>query len=152
MKLAEALMLRADYQRRITQLKGRLQMNARVQEGDAAAEDPQTLLAEIEQVAVDLERMIQRINRTNSATPLDETQTLADALAARDVMGTRQKVYADLAAAAMVRHDRFSRAEVRFVAAVSVAATQAKADEYARRRRELDARIQAANWTVDLVE
>lgn len=152
MKLAEALMLRADYQRRITQLKGRLQMNARVQEGDAAAEDPQALLAEIEQVAVELERMIQRINRTNSATPLDETQTLADALAARDVMGTRQKVYADLATAAMVRHDRFSRAEVRFVAAVNVAATQAKADEYARRRRELDARIQAANWTVDLVE
>ena len=87
MKLAEALMLRADYQRRIAQLKVRLQMNARIQEGDAAAEDPQALLAEIEQVAADLERMIQRINRTNSVTALDETQTLADALAARDLFG-----------------------------------------------------------------
>jgi hypothetical protein len=35
---------------------------------------------------------------------------------------------------------------------VNVAATQARADEYARRRRELDAQIQAANWTVDLLE
>ena len=152
MKLAEALMLRADYQRRIAQLKVRLQLNARIQDGDAAAEDPLVLLAEIEQVAVDLERMIQRINRTNSVTALDETQSLADALAARDLLGTRQKIYADLAAAAAIRHDRFSRSEVRFVAAVNVGATQAQADGYARRRRELDARIQAANWTVDLLE
>ena len=35
MKLAEALILRADCQKRIAQLKGRLLVNAKVQEGDA---------------------------------------------------------------------------------------------------------------------
>ncbi|MEP7188497.1 MAG: hypothetical protein ABI901_04800, partial [Roseiflexaceae bacterium] len=34
MKVAEALILRADYQKRFEQLKQRLQQNARVQEGD----------------------------------------------------------------------------------------------------------------------
>ena len=37
MKLAEALILRADCQKRIAQLKSRLLVNAKVQEGDAPA-------------------------------------------------------------------------------------------------------------------
>jgi hypothetical protein len=40
MKLAEALILRADCQKRIAQLKSRLLVNAKVQEGDAPAGDP----------------------------------------------------------------------------------------------------------------
>ena len=39
MKLAEALALRADLQRRLEQLKQRLIKNARVQEGDTPEED-----------------------------------------------------------------------------------------------------------------
>ncbi len=37
MKLAEALILRADYQKRIEELRLRLRMNAKVQEGDRIA-------------------------------------------------------------------------------------------------------------------
>ena len=40
MRLAEALILRADYQRRLEQLKQRLIRNAKVQAGDAPNEDP----------------------------------------------------------------------------------------------------------------
>lgn len=47
MKLAEALMLRADYQRRIGHLKQRLLRNAKVQEGDEPGEIPAVLLEEI---------------------------------------------------------------------------------------------------------
>jgi len=47
MKLAEALHLRADLQKRIAQLGDRLNNNARVQEGDEPAEDPAVLLAEL---------------------------------------------------------------------------------------------------------
>ena len=39
MKLAEALSNRADLQRRISQLKGRLKDSHKVQEGDTPAED-----------------------------------------------------------------------------------------------------------------
>ena len=43
MKLAEALNLRADLQKRIAQLKERLANNVKVQEGDSPAEDPKAL-------------------------------------------------------------------------------------------------------------
>lgn len=46
MKLAEALILRADTQKRIAQLKERLLLNAKVQAGDQPAEKPESLLAE----------------------------------------------------------------------------------------------------------
>jgi hypothetical protein len=43
MKLAEALLLRADCQKRIEQLKSRLLGSARVQEGEQPPEDPEKL-------------------------------------------------------------------------------------------------------------
>ena len=46
MKLAEALIWRADAKKRLEQLKTRLVRVAKVQEGDAPAEDPKALLAE----------------------------------------------------------------------------------------------------------
>lgn len=68
MKLAEALILRADCQKRIAQLKSRLLVNAKVQEGDAPAETPQELISELERTSSELLDLIKRINRTNSAT------------------------------------------------------------------------------------
>jgi methyl-accepting chemotaxis protein len=88
MKIAEALALRSDLQKRLEQLKQRLVRNARIQEGDAPAEDPIGLETELEEVAKQLTSMIQRINRTNAATQL-VPQTLADALAERDVLKMR---------------------------------------------------------------
>jgi hypothetical protein len=54
MKVAEALALRADLQRRLEQLKQRLVKNARVQEGDQPAEAPDELQAEFESCAREL--------------------------------------------------------------------------------------------------
>ena len=51
MKLAEALILRVDCQKRIAQLKSRLLTNAKVQEGDAPAKTPQDLIAELERAS-----------------------------------------------------------------------------------------------------
>ena len=47
MKLAEALNLRADLQKRIANLKERLIKNAKVQEGDTPSENPHTLINEL---------------------------------------------------------------------------------------------------------
>lgn len=44
MKLATALAERHDLQRRLTELRQRLEQNARVQEGDTPAEEPAALL------------------------------------------------------------------------------------------------------------
>jgi len=90
MKLAEALVLRADYQKRIDQLKARVLRNAKVQDGDRPAEAPAELVAQIEEIAAALERLVQRINRTNAVTRLDGAVTVADMLARRDMLAARR--------------------------------------------------------------
>lgn len=152
MKLAEALILRADYQKRIEQLKQRLQQNAKVQEGDTPAENPAELLAELEQITTDLTLLVQRINRTNSATSLPQGQILADALALRDVTKINLGIYRDLAQAASITQTRITRSEVKFRSTVNVSEIQQQADNLAKTYRELDALIQATNWLTDILE
>jgi len=151
MKIAEALILRADCQKRFAQLKTRLLNNARVQEGDQPAEEPQELIAEIERVAQELLDLIQRINKTNSSAIVEAGQTVSDLLAERDVIGLRRTAYAELAAGASARQDRFTRSEVKFVATVNVAEFQKRADGLAKEYREKDARIQELNWQTELI-
>ena len=150
MKLAEALILRADCQKRIAQLKSRLLTNAKVQEGDAPAETPQELIAELDRVSTELLDLIKRINRTNSATVF-AGGTISDALADRDVLAQKRAAYADLAQTAAISHDRYSRSEVKYISTINVAEIQKRADELARDYRDLDARIQELNWQTELV-
>ncbi len=151
MKLAEALILRADYQKRLEQLKKRLIINAKIQEGDTPAEAPADLLEEFERVAQELQQLIQRINKTNSFAQFEAGTTLADALANRDILVKKNGLYRDLAQAAGVSQTRATRSEVKFVSTVNVSAIQRQADDTARQCRELDTKIQAANWTVELI-
>jgi hypothetical protein len=152
MKLAEALILRADHQKRIEQLKHRLARNSRVQEGDEPGENPAALIEELERTARDLVQLIQRINATNSSTALEEGLTISDAIALRDVLRLRHTIYRELAQAATVSQVRLTKSEVRFKSTVNVAEMQKRADDLAKEHRELDAKIQAANWQVDLKE
>src|SRR5699024_12745598 len=114
MKLAVALILRAHYKKRAAQLRQRIVSNAKVQEGEAPAENPQLLLEEFERVAEGTLDLIKRINKTNINTPVDANRTLTDALAERDVLAARRKVYADLVEAASALHGRYSRSESKF--------------------------------------
>ena len=152
MKLAEALIQRADHRKRLDQLRERLVRVARVQEGDAPAEDPAALLAEMDRTAAALTRLIQRINRTNSTTPLDDGRTIADAIAARDTLQLRHSILTSLIQAAIIKQDRFTKSEVRFRSSVDIVALQRQADNLAQAYRELDTKIQAANWLVDLID
>jgi len=151
MKLAEALILRADCQKRFAQLKSRLLTNARVQEGDAPAEKPQDLIVELESTSTELLDLIKRINKTNSATTVAGGGTISDALASRDVLALQRAAYADLAQSAAITQGRFTRSEIKYVATINIVKIQKRADELSKRYRELDARIQELNWQTELV-
>jgi hypothetical protein len=149
MKLAEALALRGDHQKRLEQLKARLLRNAKVQEGDDPAEDPKALLEEYEALAAALVQLIRRINLTNARASLGG-RSVTEALAERDLLKQRHALYRELAQAATVTQAVATRSEVRFRSTVTVSAVQRQADTIAKELRELDARIQEANWTIDL--
>lgn len=154
MKIAEALAARADLQRRIEQLRARITANARYQEGEEPAEDAAALLGEAEKDLVGLRDLIRRINATNARLDLGADGTMTDALAARDVLRLQHSLLADAAAAASGSDSgmRQMRSELRQIAALPVAQLREAADRVAQELRELDNRIQEANWTHDLEE
>ena len=151
MKLAEALVLRADAAKRLDQLKVRLQRNSKVQDGDTPGENPHDLIADYEKTADEFMRVVARINLTNASTMLDG-RTLTEALAERDVLRVRQVFYRDIAQAATITQNVNTRSEVRFRATVSVADLQRTADDLAQQLRKLDTLIQQENWRVTLKE
>ena len=151
MKLGEALSLRSDLQARVEQLRARLKASALVQEGEVPPEDPAALLADFERAADDLELLVTRINRTNLATPLRDGRTLTEALSRRDSLARRWAVMRALADAAVERPQRYSPSEIRMLPTIDVGALRRRIDDLARERRELDAEIQATNWTSELM-
>jgi hypothetical protein len=155
MKLGEALALRADLQKRMHQVQTRLYENASVQEGDAPSVDPRALLEEYRAILRDHEQVVRRINRANVNVRIrvdGEDATLADAIVRRERLAREAGVLRELASHAVPSRNRFLRTEVKHVPTVDVANTLAQADATSRTHRELDTRIQQANWETELIE
>ncbi len=150
MKLAEALVQRADLNRRIAQLQDRLCTNARVQEGEAPAEDPNALLAEMDALFAQLEDLITRINLTNAHTQPDGT-TLTEMLSKRDCLTAKTAAMRAFLNEASSTTSRALRSEIKILSTVPVAELRKTADALAKELRELDLRIQGLNWVTELL-
>jgi hypothetical protein len=151
MKVGEALTLRSQLQIRFQQLRERLKASVLVQEDEKPPEDPEELLKELESVADELEKLIARINKTNIATTLPNGGTLTDALARREYLALLQTAFHQVAETASAGQARYGKAEIRILRTVDVGALRRRADDLAKERRELDARIQEANWQTELI-
>ena len=153
MKLAEALILRADLQKRIAHIKRRVLGNVKVQEGDKPNEDPETLLQEINILTAEFESLVKRINRTNITSQFEQNVTMTDALAQRDTLATRRNVYHELLeATSEVPADWRGRLEIKFEIAIDVPQMQKRYDDIAKSYRQLDTKIQERNWHIELLE
>ncbi|WP_411349800.1 DIP1984 family protein [Paenibacillus sp. WLX2291] len=152
MRLAEALIVRSDIQKRVEQVRSRLNLNAKIQEGEQPAEQPAELLRELQELLNQLGSLIRRINRTNAQTAFDDQRTLADALTDRDILSLHRNALSELIQSASVRQDRFTRSEIKFLSTVDIAALQRQVDQLAKDYRQLDTRVQELNWLTDVLE
>ena len=157
MKLAEALLFRADRNRAFEQLRARIAASARYQEGETPSEDAGELVNACSGVLDELERLICQVNRTNAATVMPDGRTVTDALAERDVLRLRYSLFTSAADAASGTGQRgmlvrTTRSELKFVTDLDVRGLRRRAGEVARQIRELDAQIQQVNWTTELLE
>ena len=150
MKLATALSERSDLQRRISELGGRLNQNAKVQEGDEPAEDPKELLDELDRDMKRLVELIARINLTNNATTNDGV-TITELLAKRDCLKQRIIILRNFLDNASARVNRYTKTEIKINSTISVAKLQKDLDEYSKELRETDEKIQELNWTTELL-
>jgi hypothetical protein len=151
MQVGEALTLRSQLQTRFQLLLDRLKASVLVQEGGKPPEDPNELLKELDGVAEEIEMLVARINKTNLATVLADGRTLTDALARRDSLARLQAAYQQIAETASAGQARYSKSEIRLLRVVDVGDLRRRVDQLAKERRELDTRIQEANWRTELM-
>lgn len=150
MKLAEALLLRADLQKKLASLQTRAQKYVVVQEGERPAEDPKELLNQIEAAATDLHRLVYAINRTNLHHRIKTGESITEALATRDSLVLRHRALQGVIDACVRPVERYGVKEIRWVLTVDVPGLQTQADGLAKQVRELNAAIQEAGWAVEL--
>lgn len=152
MKLAEALLLRADLQKKLASLQERINRNVLVQEGERPSEDPVDLLTQAAAVAAQLQGLVYGINRSNISGKTGRNRSLTEALAERDILALRHSIVQGAAQSAAKPPERYGVKEIRWVKVVDVAKLQGEADELARAIREINAEIQAANWELEITE
>ena len=152
MKLAEALMLRSDIQKKLASLRERVGANAVVQDGDTPHEDPAKLLDESVAVLTELESLVIRINEANEAHKLPDGRTLSQAIARRGTLTARHSLLQHALASSKKEPDRYSVSEIKWVATLKVSRLQKQSEDLGKQIRELNAAIQETNWKVELEE
>ncbi len=64
----------------------------------------------------------------------------------------KRSIYSDIISTAAQQSNRYSRSEIKVLSTVNVTEIQKQVDRISRQYRELDTKIQAANWNTELIE
>jgi hypothetical protein len=152
MKIAEALLLRADMQKKLASLRERIGQNAVVQEGDKPHEDPSKLIKEAFAVQEEMESLIFRINQANLQNHLPDGRSLTEAIARRETLAAQHSLLQHAITNTQREPDRYSMTEIKWVSMLKVGSLQKQAEDLAKKIRELNAAIQEVNWKAELEE
>ena len=151
MKLAEALQERADLNRKIAELRRRLENNVLVQEGEEPAENPEELLKELNEAVSRLEELMAAINLTNCVTKV-KGMTLTELIAKKDALMIKLSAYKEFIFTAAQSTDRARGTEIKVKSLLKASNLQKTADSTAKEVRELDNLLQETNWKTKLIE
>lgn len=152
MKLAEALLLRSDQQKKIASLKQRINANVLVQDGDKPSEDPNELLQQIFAVTQQSQKLVYAIHQTNALAKLKNSRSLLELLTQRDELAERHKILSSAISNTHREPDRYSSREIKWHKVIAVSSLQKQADDISAKLRDLNVLIQASNWQIDLLE
>lgn len=149
MKLAEALCVRADLQKRIMQIEDRLKSVVKIQEGDEPDEDAENLFSELQQATRQLEEFVYRINRTNLHAERDGVP-ITRMIARKDALTLEVGTLRNVLKVAAEKESRYSRNEIKYVRTVDTVKLRKKIDSLSAELRKVDLKIQESNWMFDL--
>lgn len=150
MKLAEALLLRSDLQKKSASLRERIAANAVVQEGDKPHEDPNELMKQSFDIQDQLSKLVTEINHANIAAKLPDGRSLTHAMAERDALTAKHGLLQAAIEATRKEPSRYGQREIKWVSVIPVAKLQKQSDDIAKKLRDLNVHIQATNWKVDI--
>jgi hypothetical protein len=155
MFLAEALIERKVLSNQINDLAMLIEDNATIQEGDEVP-DIAKMLVDLHAMHEQHARLDKEIRITNANTDLHGI-SLMEAIAERDALKFKASTFGNLVGRgygrSMTRRMfRKSASEVRFTDLLNRNKMAELRDAYAKSSRELDAQIQAKNWSVQLFD
>lgn len=146
MKLAEALLLRADLMKKIEHLQNRIIPVLIVSDNKIPQEDPVKLMAQLRNTIQELESLVIRINRTNNATIVEVEGVLMEALAKRDSLKLLSEKLRNIRFAAQINNS----GDKNLKTTIDIKNLQIEMDQTGRAFREIDSKIQGMNWLTDL--
>ena len=152
MKLAEALLLRSDQQKKLASLKQRINANVLVQDGDEPSEDPNELLKQVFALTQESQKLVFTIHQTNALAKLNDGRSLLALLTQRDELVERHKILTSAISNTNREPDRYSSREIKWRKVIPVSSLQKQADDISAKLRDLNVLIQANNWQIDLIE
>ena len=152
MKLAEALMLRSDMQKKLASLRERIGMNSVVQEGEQPHEAPRQLLAEAFDILEQLQQLVFRINQANLQNTLPDGRSITAAISQKETLAVKHSLLQHAIANSQKEPDRYSRSEIKWKATLDIAGLQKQSDDLSKKIRELNSAIQETNWKTGLQE
>ncbi len=151
MKLAEALIERADIKQKIAIINDRIYNNAKIQEGTKPNEDIGTLLKELDEKLDRYNYLIVHINKTNELTTGRSGETISAMIAKRDVLNEKLKAYSRLVDSGSAVINRISHSEIRILPSFNVSNAQKVLDKISEQIRITDTAIQELNWVTELL-
>ena len=151
MKLAEALLERAELKQKLMMLQTRLINNSKTQEGVEPNESPKDLLKELDESTERLEFLITHINKTNEMTKNTKGATISELIAKRDILTQKYRVLRLLLDNGSAVINRLTHTEIKILTTFSVTDLQKNVDKISENIRKIDTEIQGLNWTTDLL-
>ncbi|WP_111860354.1 DIP1984 family protein [Acinetobacter sp. CFCC 10889] len=151
MKIAEALMLKNDYQQKLNSLKQRINKNVLVKDGDEPSEDPNELIKQAFSLSQELQTCISNIHLTYAKTKLSDGRSFVNIINQRDDYCEKHQILLQ----AIQHSEQFNHcnaSETKWKKIISVSRLQKQADELGLKIRELNMRIQEANWKIEIIE
>jgi|688.fasta_scaffold35236_5 hypothetical protein len=152
MKLADALLIRSDINKKLASLTDRIKGNCRIQDGEEPGEDPQKLMIEAFRLMQDLEVLVGRINRSNLVIKLTSGKTMMEAIAERDRLMSQHNLLKVAANACRLDTNYYSHSEIKWKVLLRVDSLENQADDLSKKIRNLNSAIQEANWNNELAE
>ena len=151
MKLAEALLERAELKIKIDRLRNRLYNNAEVQEGAEPAEDPTMLLKELNSSLQRMEFLIVHINQTNNVAKVSSGETIAEVIAKKDVLSKKISILSEFYNRASTGSQRARHTEIKILPTMDIKPVQKEIDKLSKELRLLDVKLQESNWLTELL-
>jgi hypothetical protein len=151
MKLSEGLIHVSDINKKITELKERLLISGKIQEGDVPTDDVTQIFTELHTLHEQLTVLTKQISKTNYSTKFDAVRSIQDALIEKEILG---KEIAGLKFAidnCQIKHDRYSQSEIKMITTFDIKKTRETNEELMKKRKELDLKIQQINWNTEVL-